>query len=104
MKRAKKLLAAVLACLMMTSFTVINVSAAEVSTLGDVPISVAAYCPQHNIVQKYLTSYVSGMAIHQYNYKDCTVTTTTHIVEQYCSNCGLSFGTAYYTSDSHSLH
>lgn len=95
---------------MMTSFTVINVNAAEEVSIDDVQISPAVYCPQHNIVEKYLTSYVSGTSTHPYQPStseppvDCIVTTTTHVVSHYCTKCGTSFGNSYYTTDSHSAH
>ena len=104
MRRTKKFIAVTLACLMMTSFAVINVNAAEVSSLGDVQISPAANCPQHNIATKYITSFISGTATHTYQDGPCTITTTGYVYADYCTLCGTVFGNFIVYTDSHSAH
>lgn len=108
MKRAKKILAGILACLII-SFPVINVNAAEVTTLADVPFSIMVSCPQHSISRKYLTSYISGTTTHHYQPPGtvgvtCTITTTTHVFAEYCTRCGTVLGNIYEFEHSHSAH
>jgi hypothetical protein len=110
MKRAKKLLAAVLVSLMMISSMVVNVSAAEEPTFSDSQVSINAYCTQHNIASKLVTTYISSITTHKYQSStnaapiDCYVTTYVNVYHQYCTKCGQTFGNYNSTWDSHSAH
>lgn len=102
MKTLKKVLAAVAACVLMSSTVAMSVTA--VDDWRDI----SSLCPPHDTTYIYMYTISDGTLTHQITDQEhigdtCTVTYYREVFLEKCPNCELVFGMAQFPREFHSI-